>query len=117
MSSISDVKIVDNIFVKMHFLAKAGDVYDGHSHVFDHISILSSGSVSMTYRDTSRSFKAPHLIVVPKGIEHQFTALEDNTMFCCIHAIREGDEVYDVVKQDVSPQKAFDLLTKYPLHT
>ena len=50
-----------------------------------------------------------------KGTAHQFTALEDNTVFCCIHAIRDGDELDSVASQDITPEQAFELLTQYPL--
>lgn len=112
---ISDIKIVDNVFVKMHYFVNEGDTHQGHSHSFDHITLLATGSVLMKHDNGEQTFKAPHLIVTPKGITHQFTALEPNTIFCCIHAIRDGDGVDDVASQDITPEQAFDLLTKYKL--
>lgn len=113
--SITDVKIVDNVFVKLHHFENAGDTHQGHAHVFDHITLLASGSVKMVHDNGEAEYKAPHIIVTPKGITHQFTALEANTTFFCIHAIRDGDGVDDVAKQDITPEEAFDLLTKYQL--
>lgn len=113
----TDVKIVDNVFVKLHYFHRAGDTHDGHAHVFDHITLLAYGSVLMKHDNGEQEFKAPKLIVTPKGVKHQFIALEPQTVFCCIHAIRDGDGVDDVASQDITPEEAFDLLTKYELTT
>jgi quercetin dioxygenase-like cupin family protein len=110
---ITDVKIVDNVFVKLHHFLRVGDTHQGHAHVFDHITLLSAGAVRMLHDNGEAEYKAPHLIVTPKGIAHQFTALEPNTVFCCVHAIRDGDGVDDVASPDVTPEQAFDLLTQY----
>ena len=114
-SPVTDLKIVDNIFVKLHHFVSTGDTHEGHAHVFDHITLLAAGSVLMKHDKGEKTYKAPHLIVTPKGITHQFTALEPNTVFCCIHAIRDGSDVDDVASQDISEQQAWDLLSKYSL--
>jgi len=111
----TDLKIVDNVFVKLHHFVRVGDTDHGHAHTFDHITLLSSGAVKMVHDNGEAEYKAPHLIVTPKGIKHQFTALEPNTVFCCIHAIRDGDGVDDVASPDITPEQAFDLMTKYSL--
>lgn len=112
---VTDLKLVDNVFVKMHQFVNAGDTHEGHAHAFDHITLLATGKVIMKHDKGEQEFTAPHLIVTPKGITHQFTALEPGTVFCCIHAIRNGSTVDDVASQDITPEQAFELLTKYPL--
>jgi homogentisate 1,2-dioxygenase len=112
---LTDFKIVDNVFVKLHYFPHKNDTHYGHAHEFDHITLLSSGSVKMVHDKGEAEFKAPHLIVTPKGIRHQFTALEPNTVFCCIHAIRDGSEVDGIASQDITLEQAYELLTKYPL--
>lgn len=112
---ISDIKIVDNVFVKMMHLIREGDTHSGHAHVFDHITLLATGRVLMKHDNGEQEFTAPHLIVTPKGISHQFIALEPKTTLCCIHAIREGDTVDDVASPDITAEQAFELLTKYSL--
>lgn len=113
----TDLKIVDNVFVKLHQFLNIGDTHEGHTHAFDHITLLAYGSVKMVHDKGEAEFKAPHLIVTPKGIKHQFTALEPNTVFACIHAIRDGDGVDDVASPDITPEQTFDLMTKYSLTT
>lgn len=112
---VTDLKLVDNVFVKMHRFINPGDTHQGHAHVFDHITLLAVGSVLMKHDNGEQEFTAPHLIVTPKGITHQFIALEAGTVFCCIHAIRDGSDVDDVASQDITPDQAFDLMTRFPL--
>lgn len=114
---VTDLKIVDNVFVKLHHFMNVGDTHEGHVHAFDHITLLAAGSVLMKHDHGEQEYKAPHLIVTPKGIKHQFIALEPKTVFCCIHAIREGSDVDAVASQDITEQEAWDLMTKYPLTT
>lgn len=112
---LTDLKIVDNVFVKLHRFLKAGDTHEGHAHSFDHITLLASGSVKMVHDNGEAEFKAPHLIVTPKGIKHQFTALEPNTVFCCIHAIREKDELDAIADPHITEEQAWELLSNAPL--
>ena len=94
---------------------KKGDTISGHAHTYDHITLLSSGKVSMKHDKGENFFSAPKLIVTPKGIKHEFKALTDDVVLCCIHAIRDGDGVDDVASPDITVQEAHDLLTDYPL--
>ena len=111
----TDIKIVDNVFVKMHLFHRVGDTHEGHSHSFDHITLLANGSVNMVHDNGQAEYKAPHLIVTPKGIKHQFTALEPNTVFCCIHAIREKDDLDAVASPDITIEQAWELMGTAPL--
>jgi quercetin dioxygenase-like cupin family protein len=104
---VESMQVVDNVFVKLHQFLRAGDTHQGHAHAFDHVTLLASGSVLMKHDNGEQEYKAPTLIVTPKGISHQFTAKEPNTVFCCIHAIRDGDDLDDVVSPEVSPEKAW----------
>lgn len=111
----TDVKIVDNVFVKLHHFMHKGDTHEGHAHAFDHITLLAAGSVKMVHDKGEAEFKAPHLIVTPKGIKHQFTALEPNTVFCCIHAIREENDLDAIARPDITVEEAWELMGKVPL--
>ena len=109
------MQIVDNVFVKMIVLSDTGTVEKGHAHTFDHITILSTGSVLMRAGGEERKFVSPALILTPKGIVHEFEALESNTTLCCVHAIRDGDGVDDVAPQDTPLHKAMDYIKFFPL--
>lgn len=112
---VTDLKIVDNVFVKMHRFLNVGDTHEGHAHTFDHITLLATGKVLMKHDNGEQEFTAPHLIVTPKGVVHQFTALEPNTVFCCIHAIRDGDDVDNIASPDITTEQAYELMAKHPL--
>jgi len=116
----SDMMIVDNVFVKMmHFYYKGDETEArGHSHTFDHITLLSRGSVLMEVLEEGGSaveHKAPKLIVTPKNISHKFTALEADTVLCCIHAIRDGDGVDDIAPQNITVEQANELALKFSM--
>ena len=112
---VTDLKIVDNVFVKLHQFLNIGDTHEGHVHAFDHITLLAYGSVKMVHDKGEAEFKAPHLIVTPKGIKHQFTALEPNTVFACIHAIREKDELDGIASPNITIEQAWELMGTAPL--
>lgn len=112
---LGDVKIVDNVFVKMIPLTSVGDTTQGHAHIFDHITLLSVGSVRMKHDNGEATYTAPCLIVTPKGITHQFTSLTDFSLLCCIHAIRDGDGLDDIAPQNITENEAQNLFFKYPV--
>lgn len=88
---------VSNIYVRMMHFKHAGDVECGHSHPFDHVSMLSTGRIRITVGDHVKEFKAPQMMFIKKEMEHQLVALEDNTTVLCIHAIRDGNGVDDII--------------------
>ena len=104
-----DIRIADNVFVKMIPLNGVGDRVQGHAHVFDHITLLSVGKVHMKHDNGEQVHTAPCLIVTPKGITHEFTNLVQHSVLCCIHAIRDGDGVDDVAPQEITERKAMEL--------
>lgn len=94
---------VSNIYVRqMHFL-NAGDIEYGHTHNFDHLSLLASGKVMSIVDGKESIFQAPMMIFIKKDLQHEFVALEDNTVLYCVHALRNGDRVEDIVDPDSIP--------------
>jgi quercetin dioxygenase-like cupin family protein len=91
------ISCVANLFCKQMVFAKAGDVEQGHCHAFDHTTLLGSGSVMVKVNGRSTKFKAPQMIFIKAELEHEITALEDNTVAYCIHALRSGDGVDDIL--------------------
>lgn len=110
-----DIRFVDNVFVKMIPLNGIGDKVAGHAHVFDHITLLSVGKVRMKHDNGEQVHTAPCLIVTPKGITHEFTNLVDQSILCCIHAIRNGDSLDDIAPQDITETDARRLFMAYPV--
>jgi len=115
MSVQNEVKIVDNVFVKMFYLEQMGDKITGHAHTFDHITLLAKGRVMMVAGDVEKEHVAPKLIVTPKGVVHQFHALDRGCILCCVHAIRDGDDESDVAPPDITEEQAKLFMEQFPL--
>lgn len=94
---------VANLFSRMMHFEKAGDVEQGHTHAFDHLTLLASGSLRVTVEGRTTEFKAPHMIYIKAAHNHELVALEDNTVAYCIHALRDGDAVGDILDPDSVP--------------
>ncbi len=92
---------VANVFIRMMTFDKAGDIEEGHTHEFDHVTLLSKGSLKITVDGKDTTFTAPHLIFIAKDKEHRLEALEDGTIACCIHGIRNSSE--DLVDESMIP--------------
>ena len=93
----------------------SGQKIQGHAHTFDHITLLAVGSVFMRADGKEVRYNAPHLIVTPKGIVHEFECIGMKATLCCIHAIRDGDDVDDIAPQEISVDTAYELMRKYPM--
>jgi quercetin dioxygenase-like cupin family protein len=94
---------VANLFSKQMFFEKAGDKEAGHTHPFDHLTLLAFGSLKVTVEGNETVFKAPHMIYIHKDKVHKLEALEDNTVAYCIHALRSGNEVDDILDPAMIP--------------
>lgn len=95
-----DVKIlaVSNVYCRLMNFAKKGDQEIGHYHSYDHGTLLASGKLLVEKLDEhgnvnyTKEFIAPSFIFIAKDSKHVLTALEDNTVATCIHALRTIDE-------------------------
>jgi quercetin dioxygenase-like cupin family protein len=101
-----NVKIgcVANLFSRMMHFSKAGDIEIGHSHVFDHLTLLATGSLKVTVDGVETEFHAPHMIYIHKDKIHELVAMEDNTVAYCIHALRDGNGVDDILDPAMIPK-------------
>lgn len=94
---------VANLFSRMMHFKKVGDTEYGHTHPFDHLTLLASGSLEVTVEHKKTVFKAPHMIYIHKDKLHQLVALEDNTVAFCIHALRGADGSADILDPAMIP--------------
>jgi hypothetical protein len=105
----ADLGYFGNIWVRQNLLPKAGNSTTGHKHKFDHVSIITQGSVEVEIEGYPvKTFSAPRFIVIRKEYNHKFTALEDNTTWYCVFALRdfEGEpieELFDLERHDPAP--------------
>lgn len=94
---------VANIFSRMMLFEKAGDIEQGHAHQFDHLTLLAKGRLKVTVDGKVSEFVAPHMIYIHKDKMHELVALEDDTVAFCIHALRSGDGMDDIIDPSMVP--------------
>lgn len=101
-----EVKIgcVANLYSRMMVFRNVGDIEHGHTHQFDHLTLLASGKLQVTVDGIVSQFSAPHMIYIKKDKQHELIALEPNTVAYCIHALRIGGDVDDIVDPDMVPE-------------
>lgn len=98
------IGIADNLWSKqMHFL-KAGDVEVGHKHCFAHFTLVAVGKLKVTVDGKATEFSAPHMVYIAADKVHELEALEDNTVAYCIHPLRDGDQVGDILDPSMIPE-------------
>lgn len=87
---IVELGCVANLFSRMMYFKNAGDVEQGHTHAFDHLTLLAKGSLSVVVEGKTTEFTAPHMIYIKADKKHELTALTDETVAYCIHALRDA---------------------------
>jgi len=102
-----EVYTSDGVFIKEMHIPDAGTVVLQHSHQYDHVSLLATGSVR-AWADGVEigDYVAPKGIEIKAGVKHTFLSLEDETVIYCIHNVaRQGDvqilEEHHIVKGEV----------------
>jgi len=90
---------ISNVYCRLMNFKKSGDVENGHCHTYDHGTLLSKGKVLVEMLEddgikvvSKKVFIAPTFIYINKNHMHRITALEDETVACCIHALRDIEE-------------------------
>jgi quercetin dioxygenase-like cupin family protein len=103
--SAPDISIgcVANLFSRQMTFLKVGDTELGHTHPFDHLTLLATGSLRVTVEGGVTEFKAPHMIYIKADKIHELVALEPNTVAYCIHALRDGNGVDDILDPAMIP--------------
>lgn len=98
------VAYVGNVFTKMMVFKDVGAVMEGHSHVYDHVTLIASGKVAITSNGRTTEFEGPHLVVIPKGVTHRIRALEPWTVAVCIHAVHSKESPEDILDVSMLPE-------------
>ena len=91
--------ISGNIFIRPAFEhVDAGAVLKGHRHAFDHTTIVFSGAVHIkgtlpNGTVIEQDFHAPAHCLILANVEHEITALADDTTLWCVYSHRtpQGD--------------------------
>lgn len=97
------VSCVASVYVRHMVFEHIGDIELGHSHQFDHQTLVAKGSIKVKANGKETVFTAPHCVFIKAGVEHELTSLEEDTVVYCIHALRDGADVCDIVPPDSIP--------------
>jgi hypothetical protein len=92
-----------NVFIRPNVLENAGEYIDGHTHNFDHTSIVFTGAVRVTQKtpdgnEFTQEFHAPAHFLVKANYSHLIEALEDKTVVWCVYSHRNAQG--DVIEQN-----------------
>ena len=110
--------IVSNMWTKQITLEHEGDTYKGHSHTFDHQHLLAVGKVRIRVDDGSgdeivAEYEAPHIIFIEKDSMHSLECISERAVGYCIHPLREGYRVEDIMDPDDNPRKKWKVKMTY----
>ena len=94
---------VENLYSRMMHFKNAGDVEQGHAHQYNHLTLLAHGSLKVVVNGQETNFVAPNMIFIKEGEEHELTALEDNTVAYCIHALRTDSKENCIISPEMMP--------------
>jgi hypothetical protein len=94
---IPSISLVANMWIKQMIFENVGDLHPGHCHSFDHQTLLARGKIELTANGQKTTYTAPTIIYIKAGIKHGMMALEDTTVVYCVHPLRGGDQVGDII--------------------
>ena|SRR5580765_522190 len=82
-----------NIYIRPNKLRAIGDGTEGHTHNFDHTTIVFKGAVHVhavlpNGTVIERDFRAPSHFLVRKDVLHHISAIEDDTEYWCVYSHR-----------------------------
>lgn len=95
--------MIKNVWIKQMYFVHAGDTMQGHRHPHDHATLLATGAMRVTVNGESTDFTAPKVIWIAADYEHELVALKAHTVAYCIHAMRNGDGVEDIIDPESIP--------------
>lgn len=94
---------VDNLFSRQMVFQQVGDMEVGHTHQFNHLTLLAYGSLRVTVNGKTTDFHAPQMIFIKADQVHELVALQAGTLAYCIHALRDGHRVEDILDASMVP--------------
>lgn len=98
-----------NIWVRQNILRYAGEQGPDHKHYFDHVTLLTKGSIEVHVEGKEpKKFVAPTFIIMRKEQSHKMIALEDDVNYYCIFALRnlDGEVIGDIYGEEHDPNSA-----------
>jgi hypothetical protein len=102
------IAAIHGLFTRMMVFDAVGDTEFGHTHQFDHATLVAHGSVLVRCRGKETVFKAPQFIWIAADLEHELVAQEANTVCVCLHAVDAARNSEQIVSSDMVPAGAED---------
>lgn len=109
-----NIGCVANLYSRMMHFKKAGDIEIGHTHQFDHLTLLAKGRLKIVVEGKESIFTAPYMIYIKADKVHELTALTDETVAYCIHALRDK-ETNDIIDPAMIPEGVNPMSLAAPL--
>lgn len=103
-SPLISIGSVANLYSRQMHFVNAGDTELGHTHQFDHLTLLAHGALRVTVNGRTTDFHAPQMIYIKKDLVHELVALEPDTVAYCIHALREEGGTGDIIDPASIPE-------------
>jgi hypothetical protein len=103
---------VHGLYTRMMSFKDVGDTELGHTHQFDHATLVAHGSVLVRCRGKETVFKAPQLIWIAAELEHELVAQEAGTVCVCLHTTASQMWGENIVSQDMIPAGAEDVFAR-----
>lgn len=98
-----NIGVVANLYVRQMHFKEEGCVEQGHTHSFDHLTLLASGQLQVEANGKTTIFTAPTMIYINADIEHRLTALMPNTVAYCVHGLRDLEKSDDIIDPNMIP--------------
>jgi len=98
--------VISNVSLKIMEFNGVGCTMDGHEHVFDHPTLLSFGKFEVTCGDDVYEVDADKeatAVLIEKGVVHKIVCVSEKGLGTCIHALRDGTRVEDIVDPNDIP--------------
>jgi len=98
------VSVVSNQWVKQMEFTHKGDTMEGHKHIFDHNTLLAIGDFEVTIEGEVYEYSSPKIVVIRKDLVHSIKCVSDYGLGFCLHILRDGESVDDIIDPEDLPQ-------------
>ena len=103
------ITTISNLWVRQMNFTHKGDTEKGHKHVFDHPTLLAYGKFKVYVEGEFAIYDADELggivLYIEKGKEHAIECISEKGLGFCLHPIRDGERVEDIVDPSQMPLK------------
>jgi len=97
------ISVVSNVWIKQMTFKQAGDFMQGHTHKFDHQTLLAFGDFEIVLDGETYKASSGTILFIESGKVHSVRALTAGALAYCIHPIRDGEKVEDIVDPSDMP--------------